>query len=291
MHDILARKTPEKQQKLALVYAGVFIIYCSVMMLMATASPTQTPKISESQVNMMLIVQGVFSFAVFAGVAVVFMAAVLKIEPLSLLEKISLKGVLQLFAIAILMMVSYAFIAEWNMNLELPDSSFSRWARHSEDAMKSMIEQLTNFQSPLHFMIALLVIGVIAAVGEEYFFRGLLQNLLFKGTKNPHVAIWITALVFSAIHMQFFGFVPRLIIGALLGYIYYWSGNLAAPIIIHFINNGLGVCALYFSQISNLDIKSDDLDKAPPWYITIVGIIALSYLLIQYKKQHQKQVE
>jgi len=94
----------------------------------------------------------------------------------------------------------------------------------------------------------LILIALIPAVCEEFVFRGVLQSQFAKWTKNVHYGVWISAFFFSAIHMQFYGFIPRMLMGGLLGYLLVWSGSIWAPIIAHFTNNGLAVLASYYVQ-------------------------------------------
>ncbi|MCC6601199.1 MAG: CPBP family intramembrane metalloprotease [Crocinitomicaceae bacterium] len=98
--------------------------------------------------------------------------------------------------------------------------------------------------SPISLLSTLFAIAVIPALSEELFFRGTLQPLLIRATGRPHEAIWITAILFSFIHFQFYGFLPRVLLGAMLGYAVYWSGSLWTSIIAHFINNALA--AIFF---------------------------------------------
>jgi hypothetical protein len=107
-----------------------------------------------------------------------------------------------------------------------------------------------------------------------------------KGTKNIHVAIWISAFFFSAIHVQFFGFVPRMLLGALFGYLYYWSGNLWVPMFAHFVNNGFAVCMIYLYQKKIVDTNLDSPEAAPwPAVIVAAGIVATALWYFKTKFQ------
>jgi membrane protease YdiL (CAAX protease family) len=100
-----------------------------------------------------------------------------------------------------------------------------------------------------------------------------------RAFKNPHLAIWTTSIIFSAIHLQFFGFVPRILIGAFLGYLYYWSGNLWIPVIAHFINNGLQVIGLYLFQRGVITYNIESTESAP---LAVVAVATILMLLILY---------
>ena len=139
----------------------------------------------------------------------------------------------------------------------------------AEDLLKEVTEYITQFDSTGQFLLGIIVIAVLPAVGEELLFRGCIQNQLFNITRNTHLAIWITAFFFSAIHVQFLGFVPRMLLGALFGYLYFWSGNLLVPMLAHFFNNGLQIFLLYAYQREGFTYNIDELEHSVPcgWWL------------------------
>jgi membrane protease YdiL (CAAX protease family) len=189
--------------------------------------------------NLYMLVQGLSSFITFIVLPIYF---VKHIEKESLNSYLNSKN-LYLSALALivplalsLMMVNSIFI-EWNMNVHLP-SGLHEFFKRFEDQAKEATDFLTSFYSLTYFIFAFVVVAIIPAVGEEFLFRGLIQKYMTGIVNNPHVAIWLTAIFFSAFHMQFFGFVPRMILGAFFGYLYYFSGNIWYAIGAHFVNNG-----------------------------------------------------
>jgi uncharacterized protein len=204
--------------------------------------------------------------------------------------KVTLLTFLITAGIVIFFMGFNTIVIEWNSKIHLPDAlkDFEIWAREKEDLATEVTKFLTQFDSPAQFLVGLIVIAVFAGVGEELVFRGLLQPALHRLTKNIHVAIWISAILFSALHMQFFGFVPRVLLGALFGYLYYWSGNLAVPMFAHFVNNGFSVLALYMVQkgVTDLDIESTE---AAPMSIVISFTLITIVLLFIFKRQFTNQ--
>lgn len=182
--------------------------------------------------------------------------------------------------LAVNFMVAISPIAEWNATFDFPDfmNGFEEWARSSEDRNQRITKTLTGFTEVGDLLLVLLVVAVIPAIGEEVVFRGFMQNELFRATKNPHVAIWIAAFIFSAIHFQFFGFVPRMLLGALFGYLYYWSGNLWIPMLAHFFNNGIQIVAMYYVNNKILDIDPE-VETAAPWPTVAAGVIISGVLL------------
>jgi membrane protease YdiL (CAAX protease family) len=135
----------------------------------------------------------------------------------------------------------------------------------------------------VEFLAAIVILAIVPAIGEELLFRGILQNKIEMLSKNKHIAIWITAFIFSFIHFQFYGFVPRLLLGALFGYLYIWSGNLTIPILAHFINNGFTLLLLYAGV---------NFEMSVPMEITILSfILVISFLYIFKKTSTEKNYE
>lgn len=169
-----------------------------------------------------------------------------------------------------------------NKLIPLPD-----WAMNMEDATGELINNLLITTGPMELIFNVFLIGIIPGIGEELIFRGLIQRNIRKIIENPIAAIWITAVIFSAFHFQFQGFIPRLLLGALLGYLYYWTNNLWVPIIAHAFNNGIQVIMqyLYSEEISSVNI--DDMESVPAWVALVsVGIIYFLSTLI-FKKTEE----
>jgi membrane protease YdiL (CAAX protease family) len=175
----------------------------------------------------------------------------------------------------------------WNKNLVLPEflSGIELWAKTKEIELAQLTEYLIAFSDFGQFLTGLLVIAVLPAVCEELLFRGTIQPYIQRLTGSPHRAIWITAFVFSAIHLQFYGFVPRLLLGALFGYLYYWSGNLSIPILGHFVNNGITVVLSYLSQQGQPDLNPDNLPPAP-LYVLVLSVVAGAAVLYRFYKRY-----
>lgn len=193
--------------------------------------------------------------------------------------------VLTVILVVVFMGVNSIFI-EWNSTFDFPDFAkrFEAWAREKEEIAAEMTTFLTHFDSVLQVVIALIVIAILPAIGEEVVFRGIIQNLFQRLTHNYHISIWLAAILFSAIHLQFFGFVPRMLLGALFGYLYLWSGNIILPIVAHFVNNGFSVLALYFYQQGAVDYNLESSEALPAnmLAISIVVTTALLYYLYRY---------
>jgi uncharacterized protein len=176
--------------------------------------------------------------------------------------------------LSMLCIMATFFVAQttyWiNQHLPLPAGMLEM-----EENANALIKQLLVMDSPWELLLNLLVVGVAPALGEELLFRGVIQQQAQRLVKNPHVAIWITAILFSAIHFQFAGFLPRMVLGGVLGYMFWWSGNLWLPIIGHFLFNSLQVIA-YFFVGDKVDAFSPDAKvEEPGWIMGILGLLCL----------------
>jgi len=131
----------------------------------------------------------------------------------------------------------------WNQGLHLPESmkGMEQWMISSERAAEVTTNTLLNTDNWGGFMTNILVIAVMAGIGEELMFRGVLQKILINWTRSIHWGVLCAAIIFSAIHFQFFGFLPRMILGMVLGYLYVWSKSIWVPIAAHTLNNALTV--------------------------------------------------
>ena len=205
--------------------------------------------------------------------------------------------VLMLVALPAINLLSY-----WNQQMTLPAflEPLEQWMKTSEESAKVLTEQFMQATTFGGLIINILLMALLPAVGEELTFRGVLQRL-FEGksledaslqndskaayslkARIPHMAIWCSAILFSAIHLQFYGFVPRMLMGALFGYMLVWTGSLWIPILMHFTNNAMAVLLYFVSLRVGWDMEKMDAigTNDTLWLgvvsmvITIVGIYA-----------------
>jgi len=192
--------------------------------------------------------------------------------------------------VLVAMLVSMPFM-EWvmmtNQKLVLPDflKGLEHWIRRKEDETMQITLLLLKMAGTKELIINLFMIAFVPAVSEELMFRGGVQRTLGRIFKNQHAAIWLSAAVFSAIHVQFYGFLPRMLLGAGFGYIYLWSGSLWYSMLGHFINNAYAVCVAFYMQKHNMDISKMDSVPQFAWYGYLISF-ALTILVFQiFKKQ------
>ncbi len=181
-----------------------------------------------------------------------------------------------------------ALLIDWNVNITFPDrfNSFERMLREKEDQLMEMTIYLTNFESIEEFLMGLLVIGVFAGVGEELLFRGVIQPKLHQYTGNAHAGIWLTAIIFSAIHFQFYGFLPRMVLGAIFGYLYYFSGSLLYPIIAHILNNAFTVILVYLNKLGKVNFNIEETDQVSIPF-ALLGLAILIFGMKIFKQKYQ----
>lgn len=174
---------------------------------------------------------------------------------------------------------------EWNQALNLPDSlkSIEQWMRDAEDSAAITTQAILKMNSVSDLLLNLLVIAAVPAICEEFVFRGALLRTVFRSNNNPHLAIWLAAIIFSTIHFQFFGFIPRMLLGAAFGYIYFYTGSIWYAVFAHFLNNGYVVCVAFYLQSKNLPYDNSE-DLSFVWYGYFISVI-LTLLLFYYLKQ------
>jgi membrane protease YdiL (CAAX protease family) len=208
------------------------------------------------------------------------------------LSRVNGKNLAWVTAMTVGGMLFNGLLMYWNSLLILPEflSGVEQWMRDMETQLMELTQFLTDFQSIPELLAGILVIGVLAGVGEELFFRGLIQPKLQGYFRSPHWGIWVTAIVFSAIHVQFYGFLPRLFLGALFGYLYHYTGSLFYPILGHILNNALTLLLVYWSNqgVLELDVQSTDTVSYPG---VVVGILVLNLGVRYFKKVNKGKDE
>lgn len=182
-------------------------------------------------------------------------------------------------------------LAEWNAGLKLPESlnALEQMIKDMQESASAMIEKFVSVDTIGGLMLNLFMIAGLAALGEELLFRSIIQTSLIKICKNAHVGILIASAIFSFIHLEFYGFVPRLILGMLLGYMFYFSGSIWVPMLMHFLNNGT-VVLIYFlnnKDITNIDVDTFGQTSIPILIVSIVVMIALFLFSIKYSDKER----
>lgn len=177
-----------------------------------------------------------------------------------------------------------------SLNLKIPVSD---WMINMENNIEDIVKKMLSTEHISILFLNLLVVAVLPAVGEELFFRGVLQKYFCKVTNSTLAGIVVTSLIFSAIHMQFLGFIPRFALGMVFGYLYVWSGSIWIPIVVHFVNNSLAVVVYYFIGKGVIPAETETIGNLSDlWQLGVLSLILSSvifWLIWQNRVKSQNQ--
>ena len=181
-------------------------------------------------------------------------------------------------------------LTTWNekMNLGSTFESLEAMLKQMEDMAGDLTERMLKVDTIGGLLMNLLVIALIPAIGEELTFRGVVQQSLVKGCKNAHLGIILSAAIFSFIHFQFYGFLPRMFLGIILGYMFYYSGSLWTSILMHFINNGTAVVVAYLEQKGLSSVDAEHFGATENIWVIIASLVVTVGLIVISNKLKQK---
>lgn len=198
-----------------------------------------------------------------------------------------------IFLVAILVIFSLPlinFIGEWNTRMEFPEflAGMERWMKNAEENAAELTEAFLKVETTGGLLFNLFMIAFLPAIGEELLFRGVIQRIFTNWTRSFHWAIWISAILFSALHIQFYGFVPRMLLGVLFGYLLVWSGSMWLPIAAHFFNNGFAVVGMYLidKNVLNPDVEEIGATSGSQ-YAAILSLALVFLMMFLIKKENR----
>jgi membrane protease YdiL (CAAX protease family) len=180
-----------------------------------------------------------------------------------------------------------SFTGQINSAMHLPDwlSGVEHWMTDKEDQADHVIDLLVESNTFPVMMVNLLTIALMPAIAEELIFRGVFQKIFANLFRSDHFAVWFTAFLFSAVHLQFFGFIPRFILGLVFGYLFLWGGTLWLPVISHFVNNAFPVVLSYLQDIEKLNAPAD----TPLWKQALalpVPVVVIFIILFYFRNRN-----
>ena len=193
-------------------------------------------------------------------------------------------------------------LATWNEGIRLPAfmSEIEQYFQDMEASARELTEMLAASPTIGTMLLNLVVLAAVPAIGEELSFRGVLLGLIDGDTtlgarispsRRTHIAVWVVGIIFSLIHFQFYGFIPRMLLGVVLGYLLVWTGSLWVPMVAHFTNNAL-VVLLYFAE-EHFAINSESLESfgtgATAWAGWLSILLSLLLLLWLVRNAVQKR--
>ncbi len=168
---------------------------------------------------------------------------------LGLTQNPGIKPFIGVILVYVLALPAMNQIIAWNEGIRFPEwaAGIEHALREMEEANSSVAETMMHMSNVWQLVATICVVGLLTGFSEELFFRGSLQNIFCKGNLNPATAVWFTALIFSVMHFQFFGLIPRFLMGAFFGYLFLWSGSLWPSIFAHALNNSIVVVGMWIS--------------------------------------------
>ncbi len=173
--------------------------------------------------------------------------------------------------------------------MQFPDwlSGIENWMKEKEMSAQKLTVAFLKMDTISSLFLNIIMISILPSIGEELIFRGIFQRLFAEWTKNIHWGIVIAAFLFSAMHMQFYGFLPRMLLGILLGYLFYWSGSIWVPILGHFVNNTTAVIIYYFyADEMTKEIENFGANQGS-FIFLVLGIAIVTPLLYLFYKENK----
>lgn len=274
---------------LGLIGAGMIVgsIISVIIWLMMTGKPLlamESDMLKPGYYNVIMLIQIVSTFFLFF-LPVYFFAVICYRKPSKFIgfnTNISFKQVFILLGILILTFPLSGALAELNKIIPI-SKSWADYFKMKEDARAAEEAALININSFPKYIISMIAIGLLPGLFEEICFRAGIQNTLTRWFKGPWIAIILTAIVFSLVHISYYGFLVRFVLGAILGLIFYYSGNIWLSAFFHFLYNGIQVTALYMFTSSGAKNQKDIEQNFPVW----AGVVALAiiiYLFTQFRQ-------
>lgn len=242
----------------------------------------------------LLVVQFFTQVVVFILPAYIYLKVQKKpiIETLDLDKKSSLRSFIYGVGLLLLSLPVVDLLNKVNQNMVLPQSwaTLEVFLKTMENQALLMTETMLNTTSMFGLFNVIVVMALMPALSEEILFRAIIQKAFCRALKNPHIAIIVTSIIFSAIHFQFYGFLPRFFIGLILGYTYFYTRNLWIPIMIHFLNNSTSVILYFLWNRGLINVNPlTDTSIAPEDMTVLFALLAIGVVMYELYKREQKQ--
>jgi len=273
---------------MVLVAFGIGLMVASAVIVMMHPDLTQRADIMNQT-----IVQDLIAF-IIPAVAVMAVLYYKPLDAMGLTRAPSMKALGVVVAVWLVSIPAMSWITELNASMTLPDAlaPLEKMMREMEDQALEMTGTLLDMKNGWQLTQILLVVALMAGLSEEMLFRGaLLTSMLDR--RNPHIAVWVVAAIFSAIHFQFYGFVPRMLLGAWFGYLLVWTRSLWVPIVAHTLNNASAVLVEYFKQLTTMDVSWIDGENAlfNSMSLSTIGsaVVTIAIIVGAYQKFWQKK--
>ena len=289
------RFSPWAQFAILLCLVGVGLLVGSFISIAIIISNLHVPMaqlkdalLNSTNANLSRTIQFISTFFAMALPAIIF-ARIVNRKPFSYIgfnSAISGKQVFILIGIVLIGLILSAALSELNAMIPL-SKSLAQSFKAMEEEYDKQVFAIANMKTVQDYIMSLIIIALLPAIFEEMLFRGCLQPVMINITKNVFAGILITGILFSALHGSFYGFLPRLALGLILGYIFYFSKNLWLSIIFHFFNNALGITQMYALSRKGLLTQNAMNDDTLPLYYGLIALVALYFAFRFFKKESE----
>ena len=283
--------SPARRILLLLVLALAGLVVCSVVMLFFMV---KQDNLEGGMLYANIVLQDVLVFMVPA-IAAMALCYYNPLRVMGLSQAPSWKGIALAVLVCVVSLPAMNWLVEWNKSMQLPQalSGLEQWMQAMEKQGEQMTQGMLQHQSVPGLLANVLVVGFLAGLSEEIFFRGGMLKMFSRSGNYTHVAVWAVAIIFSAIHMQFYGFVPRMLLGAWFGYLLWWTRSLWVPIIAHALNNSLVVVFTWVEERGMVDSGSFDQMGLPqegqlPWLALCSAVLTVTLIVCSRRYLFQK---
>lgn len=263
----------------SLIGTGLFFMFHGL-----SGNITQFP----DMMRMMQLISAIGTF-LLPALAVAWLCSPDPTSYLYIKRRVDVKILLLVLISMFLLSPTITLTALLNKQMVLPSfmAPVENWMKAQEALAEQLTSTLLEGSGVLTLLYNLLVIAVMAGITEEFLFRGALQRIIGQWTTNHHVVIWSAAIVFSAFHMQFYGFLPRMLLGAYFGYLLYWGRNIWIPVFAHFVNNSFAVLSMSDDRLKENEYITGNISNAN--LLPYCAIAIITFILFVLFSQHIKR--
>jgi len=285
---------------LGLFCTGIFSLLAMVVIQLGWGIPVFSDPTALSDfnnpaiLNPMKFLQAMYSIGLFIVPCFLFLKLAEE-KPFEFLKMKTFPAIISLliaFGIMLVVQPIVELTGKWNAAFPFPETfGISDWIKHAEEQGEIVTKIFLKADSINVFLLNVFIMAFLPALGEEFFFRGMIQQYMIKAVKNVYIAIVITAIIFSAFHFQFMGFLPRMLLGIILGCIFVWSGNIWLSVFAHFLNNGAAVTLDYLNQRNVINEEQLETVASDNVLVVLLSLALLGMLLFILFKQRRQELQ
>lgn len=287
--------SPLTQLAFLLLLAGGGIVFGSIITLVIASAILHVPMLNLAdellkpenvQVSRLLQIAATFFYMATPAIIFSFIVSRKPFAALDFGKRINSTQIMWVVAIAVIALILGGALGELNSMIPIPDTWAAKF-KAMEDEYNKQVLALSSMHTVADYIISLLLIALLPAIFEEMFFRGAMQQVFIKLFGNALSGILLTSIIFSAIHLSYYGFLPRLFLGMMLGYVFYYSKNLWLNILAHFLNNAIALTQMYILSRQG-KLNEESMNDTFPLYYGLIAAVAFVWVFIQFRKKSEE---